>query len=189
MPRSVGRGENRTKEILLTLAKVGIFAIGATSPYFLHEIIKAYFGDENSPLARARARRLRELQKRKFVDFEELSTGEVRITLTHLGKEIVRQYKLEEMRLRKPKKWDGYWRIIMYDIPTSRRKASGALRRKLDQLGLYKLQKSVWVSPYECMPELEFLCGVFEIDISANILYFKTKELQNENAVKKFFDL
>lgn len=45
-------------------------------------------------------------------------------------------------------KWDGRYRIVMYDIPELNRKQRDALRRilKLFKLGL--LSSSVWVSPY-----------------------------------------
>jgi DNA-binding transcriptional regulator PaaX len=179
---------NLTKDTLLRIALLGILTVAAvSSPYFLHIAVKGYFKEKTKEMAKKRARKLRELQKRRLIEFKEMSDGSVKIILTHLGKNLVRQYKLEEMKLVKPQKWDKKWRMIIYDIPHRHQKASNAFREKLKQLGLYQLQKSVWVSPYECLAEIEFLCSVFDIDINNHIYYFRTEEIPKEKEIKKFF--
>lgn len=188
MPRGFIKRNNLTKETLLLLAAMGILTIATgTSPYFLHKLAKEYFKDRIHRMIRARARKLRELEKRKLISFKELGSGMVRIELTYQGKNLVRLYDLEKMKLQKPKKWDGQWRIIIYDIPTFHRKASNAFRLKLKQLGLFALQKSVWVSPYECLPEIEFLATVFDINIDRHIYYFLAKNVPREKEIKEFF--
>lgn len=181
---------NLTKDTILKIAMAGAFIITAVaSPYFIHKIAGQYFKDKSKETARKRARKLRELQKRKLVEFEELPDGTIKIVLSYLGKNLVRQYKLEEMIIKKPKKWDSYWRIIIYDIPNNQRKASNAFSKKLKDLNLRPLQKSVWIFPYECLPEIEFICTVFEIDMDKYVSYFRTKEIPKEKEFKKFFDL
>jgi len=132
---------------------------------------------------------LRELEKKKYISFEEQADGTIKITLSHKGKIFIRQYNLENLRLQKPRKWDKYWRVLLYDIPVQYKRASDAFREKLKQLGLYQLQKSVWVSPYDFVGEIEFLCGVFDIDINRYILYFTTPNIPKESVLKKFFHL
>mgnify|MGYP001562713708 FL=1 len=186
MSKGIILKNNITKETLLKIAELGIFTVAAaSSPYFLNKIIKKYFKNK----IEQRSRKLRELQKRKLINIEEYENGIVKITLSHLGKNLIRQYKLEEMEIKKPLKWDGQWRIIIYDIPQKLRKASNAFRRKIKGLGLYRLQKSIWVSPYDCISELEFLCAIFGIPLENCVYYFKTKELPKEADIKKFFDL
>lgn len=189
MARGFLKSKSFTKDTLLTLATIGVVAIAATSPYFLHRLAKAYFKDKTKKIIAARSRKLRELEKRKLIAFKELGGGTVQIELTHRGKHLVRLYTLEEMRLKKPPQWDGYWRVMIYDIPSSQRIASNAFREKLRDLGLFRLQRSVWVSPYECLGEIEFLATVFEINIDHCICYFKTKEVPHEKELRKFFDL
>ncbi len=190
MARGFLSKDNLTKDTLLRLAEIGIFTVAAaTSPYFLHRVIKQYFKEKGGELAQKRARKLKELQKRKLVDFREVADGSVKITLSHLGKNLIRQYKLEDMRIKKPKHWDKQWRIIIYDVPVYQNKARDAFRQKIKNLGLYPLQKSIWVTPRECLSEIEFLCGVFEINMDNNIYYFKASEIPKEKEVKKFFHL
>ncbi len=190
MARGLYLRNNLTKDTLIKIAALGVIIIAAsTSPYFLHAVAKHYFREKIRELVRKRAKKLRELQKRKLLEFKEMPDGSLKIVLSHLGKKLVRQYKLEEMKLIKPKKWDRKWRLIIYDIPDYQRKASDAFRRKLKDLGLYQLQKSVWVSPYECIGELEFLCSVFDINMDNHVHYFKTLEIPKEKEIKKFFGL
>ena len=179
-----------TRDTLFTIAAVGVIVVAAsTSPYFLHRVVKAYFRDKGRKLKQARARKLRELEKRKLISFKELGGGSVRIELTHRGKTLVRTYDLEKMKLVKPKRWDGKWRVIIYDIPTAKRKASNAFREKLRALGFFPLQKSVWIHPHECLPEVEFLATVFEIDMDRHIYYFSTSEIPREKEIRKFFSM
>jgi len=181
---------NFTKDTLLKIAEIGIITIAAaSSPYFLHRVVKDYFGDSNKQLVRQRAKKLSEFNRKKLVEFRELSDGSVKIVISQAGKELVQRYKIEDMKIAKPKSWDKEWRIVIYDIPQKFRKASDAFRRKIRELGMYQLQKSIWVYPYECSKELDFLCAVFGIPFNDCILYFKTKELPKEKEIKNFFAL
>lgn len=190
MPRGPSiKGNNLTKEILLKLAVAGCFVIAVTSPFFLTNFLKHYFGDKLRRTAWQRSVRLKELSKKKIVSFKEMPNGSVRIELTHKGKIIIRQYKLDELKLNPPKKWDRKWRVIIYDIPHRFKKARDGFREKLKQLGLYQLQKSVWVSPYDCLAEIEFLAGVFNLDLNEHVFYFSTLEIPHESKLKKWFNL
>ncbi|MFA5098968.1 MAG: hypothetical protein WC461_01985 [Candidatus Paceibacterota bacterium] len=182
--------DNLTKDTVLKIALGGAFVlVAATSPYFLHQIVNSYFKDKNKKTAYARARKLRQLESKKLISFEELSDGEVKITLTNKGKLLTRKYKLDDLRLDKTKKWDGKWRIIIYDIPENYKQARNAFGLKIRQLGLYPLQKSVLISPCDCMPEIEFLCAVFDINLNKYIHQITAIEIPKEKEVKKWFNL
>ena len=179
---------NLTKETLLMIASVGAATlVTAVAPGLFVAFSEIYFKDRNKKVVYERARKLRELEKKKLVSFKELRNGEVRIKLTHRGKILVRQYNLENIRLNKPKKWDGKWHILMYDIPSTKRKESDAFRYKVKQLGLYQLQKSVWVAPYDFMPEIEFIATIFEIDINKHIFHLVAKEIPKEREIREVF--
>ena len=47
-------------------------------------------------------------------------------------------------------KWDGKWRLVIWDIPEKRRAARDLLRYKLKQLGFKQWQQSVWASKVNC---------------------------------------
>ena len=190
MARGLVRKDTLTKNTLLRIIALGAITIAAsTSPYFLHYAAKTYFKDRAQKAIRARAKKLRELEKRKLISFKELGNGTVRIELAHHGKTLVRMYTLETMQLEKPKQWDRRWRILLYDIPAPQRRASNAFREKVRHLGLFPLQRSVWVSPYECLAEIEFLATIFEIDMDRCIGYFNSQNIPREKEVRKFFNV
>ena len=46
------------------------------------------------------------------------------------------------------KEWDGKWRVVIFDIPEKSRAFRAVLRQHLWELQFYKLQQSVFVSPW-----------------------------------------
>ncbi|WP_338598525.1 PaaX family transcriptional regulator C-terminal domain-containing protein [Sulfolobus tengchongensis] len=45
------------------------------------------------------------------------------------------------------RKWDGKWRLVVYNIPESNRELRDRLRRELKWLGFGMLAQSTWISP------------------------------------------
>lgn len=84
--------------------------------------------------------------------------------LTNLGrKKIVRDFPILSFQNRK---WDGRWRLVIFDISEKERKARDALRAKLKELGFGKWQKSVYISPHNFGQDLrEFLIKARYLDI------------------------
>ena len=67
------------------------------------------------------------------------------------------------MIIKKPKTWDEKWRLIVFDIPDYQRKASNTLRHKLIELGFLQYQKSIFIHPYPCQDEINFIREIFEV--------------------------
>jgi DNA-binding transcriptional regulator PaaX len=53
------------------------------------------------------------------------------------------------------KKRDGIWKIIIFDIPETKRQVRNVIRSKFVSLGFKKWQNSIWISPYTIAPEIE----------------------------------
>lgn len=99
--------------------------------------------------------------------------------------------KLEQMRIResvKNQKWDGCWRIVVFDIAEDKKAARDALRRKLKNFGFYPLQKSVFVSPFDCQKEIAALADFFEANDSIEYIVAKTLG-GKEREIREFFNL
>ena len=71
-------------------------------------------------------------------------------SLTHFGEKAVDVLDKREYKIIKPKKWDGKWRLVVWDIPEKRRQARDLLRFKLKQLGFKQWQQSIWASKMNC---------------------------------------
>ncbi len=97
------------------------------------------------------------LYRSKLVGYKETPDGEVAVILNDGGKKRALAYKLEEMKIKRPSQWDTQWRIVIFDIPQTLKKARDAFRAHLRQIGFRQLQRSVFVHPFPCRDEIDFL--------------------------------
>lgn len=77
---------------------------------------------------------------------ELISDTELVFKLTDQGRDKALWEKLKNTE----EKWDGRWRIVIWDIPEKRRLVRDLLRFKLKQLGFIQWQKSVWATKINC---------------------------------------
>ena len=192
MPKGARLSENHRKRLLMLIAEgsLAMLAVGATgSAIRSSKVLSGLSKEILNELRIQKNRKLRELATRKLIKLRVENDDSTTVELTHYGKILVRRYNLEEMQLQKPAVWDKKWRIIAYDIPVRKKKASQALSRKLHQFGLYQFQKSVWFSPYECLAELEFICKIFELELDEHLFYFKAESIPREPEIRDFFGI
>jgi len=57
------------------------------------------------------------------------------------------------------RRWDGRWRLVLFDVPVSRNHDRKRLRRYLVQRGFGYLQNSVWITPDTLEQEKKILVG------------------------------
>ncbi|TSD02480.1 MAG: phenylacetic acid degradation operon negative regulatory protein [Parcubacteria group bacterium Athens0714_24] len=108
-------------------------------------------------------------------------------TVTENGKKKIKKFILDELKISVPKNWDGNWRLVIFDIPENQRKIRDSLRNKLEDLNFYQCQKSVWVHPFPCIEEIEFLKDFFNIKPLVKI--FLVKEMTDEKVLYYFKNL
>ncbi len=181
-----------TKEILSTLAIAGMIVIASTSPYFLINIARAIIKNKKYNKNKTNEQKivgsLRRLKNNQLIIIKEEDNGKFIIELTGKGKKKVGEIQFESMEIKKPKVWDEKWRIIVFDIPEKQKKrARNALREKLQKLNFYQLQKSVWVYPYSCEKEIQFLCEFFDINPFVNIII--AEKIYDDTKLRKYFKL
>lgn len=79
-------------------------------------------------------------------------SGQVRLRLKTAGREeLFRRFPILTFA---GKSWDGFWRVLLFDIPEAKRKERDSLRRRLIKLGFGRLQDSTYLSPYDFDPAL-----------------------------------
>lgn len=66
--------------------------------------------------------------------------------------------------------WDGFWRLVVFDVPTSQNAVRARLRRLLRDRGFGYLQNSVWLTPHPMAEEIELLRGG-KIDVGSLIIF------------------
>lgn len=126
------------------------------------------------------------LKRQRLVSIVE-KNGQQILTLSENGRKKILQYNLDKITLKKPKRWDGYWRLVIFDIPEDMKRGREAFREKLKHLGFYQLQKSCFVYPYDCRKEIDFITEIF--DISPHINFIIAKEIEGQEHLLKFFNL
>ncbi len=132
-------------------------------------------------------RAIRRLYQSKLVDYREHKDGSVSVVLNREGQKIVLCYKLDEMKIPKPSRWDRKWRVILFDIPEKQKRLRDALRMQLQRLGLKEFQKSVFVHPYECRNEIDFVIELY--NARPYVRFVEAAHIDNELHLKKKFQL
>lgn len=67
--------------------------------------------------------------------------------------------------------WDGRWRLVMFDIPESKRDVRDKLRRSLSNLGMGILQASVWISPNDIRKDVTEITE--RLDLGTTLKFFE----------------
>lgn len=62
--------------------------------------------------------------------------------------------KLRVPLLRFRRRWDGRWRLVIFDIAESSRLLRDSVRRKLKELGFGRWQRSIWLTPFDVAEEM-----------------------------------
>jgi len=141
--------------------------------------------DRDERISRREVKRtLKNLEKRKIVSLKE-ADGELLVTFKEKGKELLLKYKIDDLEIKKPKRWDGKWRIVIFDIPEKKRLARDVLREKLKELGFYRLQRSVFVHPYGCEREIELIKRIYEVEPFVSFVVADSIDIQ-EKLLRKF---
>lgn len=151
------------KKKALLLLKAGIALGLSTSPGAPRRIFSAVSREWKYINRQYLYRVIKEFREERLVDYRENDDGSIRIVLTEKGKNRALEFKVDEIKIKEPKYWDKKWRVVFFDIPEKRRVLRNALRDKLKYLGFFKLQESVFVHPYPCFDEINFLVEFFEI--------------------------
>ncbi|MDD5589963.1 MAG: hypothetical protein PHQ47_02190 [Candidatus Portnoybacteria bacterium] len=129
-------------------------------------------------------RSLRRLVERNFIkSFNQ--KGQLRYRLTEKGMRKITELKFKEKFVER-KKWDGLWRVVIFDIPEEKKSFREAFRRRLRFLDFFPLQKSVFVFPFECESKMNELADFFNIGEHLQILLVKSFGSKDEE-IKNFF--
>lgn len=190
--KQMTRGQEMlTKKIMYGLLVGGAFAIAATSPYFGYYLGKKIFSFSSKRSKRVTKQQWNNtfyyMKRRGYLNFEK-KNGQIYISLTKEGSRKAGKYAIDDLTIEKPKKWDGKWRIVIFDIPDITRLTREALRGKLIEFGFYKLQQSIWVLPYECTKEIKFIRQFFGLD-AKHLQLIVAADLEEGEKLRRVFKL
>jgi DNA-binding transcriptional regulator PaaX len=174
------------KDILSWLMLAGAVYIAASSPYFVRNLLKEFKKWQKYPKKKI-TDTFYNLKRRGLIKIEQ-KRGQIYISLTEEGKKRAGRFQIDALKIKRPKKWDGKWRIVIFDISQLKKIHREAFRGKLKQLGFYPLQKSVWVHAFDCQAEIELLREFFGLT-EKEIRLIIAEKIENDQELKKFFKL
>ncbi|MEK7657712.1 MAG: hypothetical protein AAB366_00780 [Patescibacteria group bacterium] len=120
---------------------------------------------------------IKNLYRSKLIDYKENDNDTITLVLNSEGKKRALTYNLDKIEIKKPSQWDGLWRMVIFDIPEHLKQGRNALAVKLKQLGFYPLQKSVFIYPYECQNEIDFIVEIFNLKPYVRIILAKKTDI------------
>lgn len=178
--RKVRRGEIQSL-ILETVKLAGILSVGLVAP----NVIKSMH--QLGIISNKRQGEIVSSSASKLVKKGWLKFNGKFYELTAEGEKKLRQFQFQGYKLTQPKRWDGKWRVIIFDIAEKRRAVRDRIRTLFVTAGFYRLQDSVWVYPYDC----EDIIGLLKTDfgVGKDVLYMIVDEIENDKRLREEFNL
>jgi len=170
--------------VLQTIATAGILSIALLAPNALKFINSSGL---NKIGLKNRQRSINNSRERLIKKGLVAYSKDGFLSLTPSGISIFEKIKLKNFKISKPKKWDGKWRILIFDIKETRKNTRENIRRTLNSIGFLKLQNSVWVYPYDC--EDYFTLLKTDLKIGKEVLYIIADKIENEKPLLKYFKI
>ncbi len=179
------RRENIQKFVLAAVGTVGLLAFAAAAPNAVQALAKLGIIDlKRGYRYISRINRARD----HLIDVGLLSKNtDGFLRLTSEGERELRRLELHDFKLKKPRRWDKKWRMLIFDIPEYRKPLRDRVRRTLMAIGFVRLQDSVWVYPYPCDDLIALLKADFKI--GKELLYLVVEEMEGEKTLLQEFGL
>lgn len=178
------RKQNVQRAVLAAIAVTGLLAFAAVAPNALK--LLDYLPNERYNLRyRAKSAAGRLIAKGYATWIEKDGKKFLRITQKGRKAFTFEQAKVELKNQKK--KWDGRWRMIVFDVPERRRHVRHRLREVMLEIGFVRLQDSVWVYPYDCEDFVALLKA--ELKIGKDVLYAIADTIEHDKSLRLHFKL
>lgn len=141
--------------------------------------------DKNSINSQNLSQTLYRFKKKRLISIKK-DGDRTLIKLTEKGKKRRLKYVFENMRVENRGSWDKGWRMAFFDIPEKYGNARRSFTNKLKQLGFLQFQKSVWIYPYDCKDEIDFISEILGVSKFITLL---TVNIEDDTPIKKHFSL
>ena len=173
------------KIILGTITTTGLISMAILAPNAV-QALDMFTGRKKYYRSSYVKKAIYKLEERGFIEFKEQKEG-IFVRLTDKGRRDLLKYQMRDKMIKKPRKWDKKWRVVIFDIKEQDRNLREGLRKELINLGFIKLQNSVWVYPYECEEIIIMLKSYFRL--GKDVLYMTVEKIENDKWLKDDFDL
>lgn len=170
--------------ILTTVATTGILAIAVLVPNALQALKPFLKKKKKYNLKYYLNQKAKKLVKDGFLKIN-VENGKQFLSLTEKGERKLSYYQI--IQKKKDIKWDGKWRVVIFDVWENTRHKRNLLRNEIKDFGFIQLQRSVWIYPYECADFIELLKT--DLSFGKNIRYMVVESLDYDEKLRKYFGL
>ncbi|MBI5742823.1 MAG: hypothetical protein HZA25_03215 [Candidatus Niyogibacteria bacterium] len=177
------RGE-LIKNVLMFLLLGGFIATCFVLPNFAQ--VAKLFRPRNARERQRVNKALERMKERRLIEIK-FKNGVKTFGLTKSGRALALRYKIEKIKINIPAKWDGWWTMVIFDIPESRKGDRNMLSYRLKEMGFYPLQKSTFIAPCVCKKEIDTIANYLEV--REHVLCARVRSIDNEKELLSHFHL
>ncbi len=129
---------------------------------------------------------MKRMKQRGWI-IEAEKRGKKFIALSEKGQLEVLYRRITESAVSKKSRWDGKWRLAIFDIPERGRHERDAIRFTLRSVGFQQLQKSVYIYPFEIpIDVIEYLKAAKLVEF---IQFARVDKIDDDRRIQKMFKL
>lgn len=168
----------------------GVLVVSAAAPNILGSLEKIFGNNKRQKISKEQKRKtmqaLYNLKHRKLLEYTE--QGEkIILKITPRGQKAFLNDYIHRLKIQRQPKWDGLWRIIIFDIPNKLGPKRDIFRQRLKNMGFYQFQKSAFITPFPCRSELETILEYY--NLFDYITYLEATSVSGVKKCRKLFNL
>jgi hypothetical protein len=182
----LNRREKTETAILGSIALVGFLGLALLAPNAVQ--VLQHVVPDIRPISQKQSvrRAIGRLIKKGYIQksgkkYRLTNEGQLRLDKLLVSSEMRNKLQLVKQ------KWDGKWRIVIFDIKESRRTTRDELRNFLVQTGFSKLQDSVWVYPFRCDEVVAIL--KFKLTLGWDLVYIIADAIEGDEWLREKYNL
>src|SRR3989344_8168796 len=172
-----------TRAVIGVVALAGIITVAAIAPKLVGALGRSK--DMRQRLYQPRSN-ISKLIREGYLELER-NDGKTYVRLTEKGERFAALMHEGKLIPKKPRRWDGKWRLLIFDIPEKRKGTREKIRATLITLGFVRLQDSVWAYPYDCEDFIAILKADFHI--GKDVLYIIADQIEYDAPLREHFNL
>src|SRR3989344_3058978 len=192
-PEQVSKLKDISAVILGVIAAAGVAAVSIAAhnalkllKYLPDEKYSRGYYDKNKRAKRKITRGIYYLKTQGYVEL--IPHGDdFLMKITQKGRKKLQIVNFQTFTLPKEKKWAKTWWLILADIPVEYKSQIDSFRKKLKELGVFTLQKSVWAYPFNPRDELAFLTKYYGLEQYVITLEATNLDSEDEQNLKNYF--
>jgi Phenylacetic acid-responsive transcriptional repressor len=166
----------------------GIGLAFSYSPFQQYRLIRGVSKEWRQINRHALRRAIDAFEKEGILEMVRRADGEYDVVLTTKGTLFAQITCFDALvEHPRPERWDGVWRVVMYDVPEHSAQFRRELCVKLAKIGFFEYQRSVFVYPYPCLEQVRMLQDLY--DAHRYVRYAEATHIDADKALRVFFGL